>query len=351
MEDQKNKGKEIHELNLLDLIVMFFQWIKKICIWLFKFVLRAIRFGVQYFWVVLACACIALAMGIFFTQPSRIKVEGKSTLIFAPENRTNVYTNLKVLQSCCGDVKKMKQLLDVEDSVAKSIKKITVYNYCYSKDKYKDYKYFPNRFYKNSNYDDNQYTYENSNDRIVGIADLENEMSDMGDTTDLIMSDRLLISIKAVNLSDFNSFFAKITQYLLSKPEICGMHDMYVQQATERNDFCTTEIKRLDSLANYSYFNAPADVSLKLGQTVMLGEVRKQLLYEEINQLYSWKQRLSYELQRYKAPVAYVSDAVVVKTNRLVLLALWLCGGIAVGYCIALCVRYKKEIVAYMREK
>lgn len=29
MEDQKNKGKEIHELNLLDLIVMFFQWIKK----------------------------------------------------------------------------------------------------------------------------------------------------------------------------------------------------------------------------------------------------------------------------------------------------------------------------------
>ena len=87
-----------------------FQWIKKTSIGLFHFILKTLRFGFQYFWIITLCTFIALVVGFFCTKPSQVKVEGRSTLLFAPENRANVYNNLKVIQAYCGDLKVLPQL-------------------------------------------------------------------------------------------------------------------------------------------------------------------------------------------------------------------------------------------------
>jgi hypothetical protein len=39
------------------------------------------------------------------------------------------------------------------------------------------------------------------------------------------------------------------------------------------------------------------------------------------------------------------------RSSRLIALFLWILGGIAFGYAVALYVRYKKEIAAYMKKK
>lgn len=346
MEKQENKKKESHELNLLDLILMFFQWIKKTSIGLFHFILKTLRFGFQYFWIITLCAFIALVVGFFCTKPSQVKVEGRSTLLFAPENRANVYNNLKVIQAYCGDLKVLPQLLNIEDSVAKKIREINIYNLCYSKDKYKNYHSNTQHYYGYINkYDDNTY------DHIVGEPDVKNKMSQMGDTTNLIMSDRLMVGIKAKNLAGYNDVYNKIAQYLVAQPTINAIHQAFVEQTENRIKFCDNEIKRLDSLANHTYFNSPTDFSLKMNNTVLTGEVKKQLLYEEINQLYNWRQNLSYNLERYKSPAYFTSDVILMRSSRLIALFLWILGGIAFGYAVALYVRYKKEIAAYMKKK
>ena len=167
-------------------------------------------------------------------------------------------------------------------------------------------------------------------------------MSKMGDTTNLIMSDRLMVGIKAKNLAGYNDVYNKIAQYLVAQPTINAIHQAFVEQTENRIEFCDNEIKRLDSLANHTYFNSPTDFSLKMNNTVLTGEVKKQLLYEEINQLYNWRQNLSYNLERYKSPAYSVGcyfDAFVAINCSLSVDVRWY----AFGYAVSLYVRYRKR--------
>lgn len=340
MEVKNVKNGETNDLNLLDLLIILFRWFKNTLICLFNVLLKSFRFCIQNFWILFAFIVVATVCGWVFTSPKFVKSKGEATILFVPQNRATVAKNLEMLASVWRDTARTKQLLDIDDMTASKLRDLKTYNFCYSKPKFKG-----NSFH----YD---WVFENVyGNRVVGEPDRCGGMSNMGDTTYRIMPDRLLVSIKAKNLTDYNPIFEKIAAFLLKNPELNATHVSYLNQKQEQYNYYSNEIARLDSLSDQLYFRSPEELQVKVDKNLFIGEVSKQMIYKNVEELYRWKQQLSYELGIYSEPISYLSPAVLIFPNRWLNLFYWMLGGLAVGCLVALCVRFRKEIAAYMSEK
>lgn len=277
---EENTTKEI---NLLQLITLFFNWIKNIILNLLRFVGYMIRLCYRRKIVVIIVLVISIVIGQYFARKSnRIYKAEAMAMLYGSEASTvkDVYSQLENSLST-NKLTSLATKLSLPDSVAKNITEIhSFYVIDYLKD--------------------------NTPDKI----DFGNNHS-LTDTLNVPMRDRIYLQIKTKNINQVPLVQAAILSFLntnsVIKNQFLSKKTDYLQQIR----ICDIELQRIDSLAKVSYFK-DTEKQMRFEQNKLLvGDQRKQLFYDDLLRLQSIKSSAEKQLADCIQPVDLPSGFVV----------------------------------------
>jgi hypothetical protein len=152
---------------------------------------------------------------------------------------------------------------------------------------------------------------DNGNDKIPDYVDYL-EDHDVYDTLNVRMQDRLDIRVKILQPQELSNVRDGILKFINSEPLLIQRNSLRINQNQERLARIAIDIKDLDSLQKFKYFEESRNLLPKSGgQMVFLQEQKTQLLYGDIYKLYDLKNTLEQESALYKDIVTIISDFTV----------------------------------------
>lgn len=310
-----------NEKNFFDLVLAFCQWIKRCCLGIVSCITRTIRLTIQQWWAVLLGLALCLCVGIWHSSAPRRVFYGEAVMIFAPEARQQVTTQLDFLGSICHNPQ-MADRLHLENDYANTIHRIRHYNVI-------DFK----------------------NDSIADIIEHKKIGAFFGDTTNVVMPDRLSVRIYLKHETDFKTVCDALQRYFSEQPDIVRIDSVRKANLRDYIDFCNEELQRIDSLSNYEYFVRNQQLDLQFKQTLVMSERDQELYYTDRETLLRQRQKAEMVLSNNPNVVDFVGPMSACTFPRPWELSLWTIFGYFLGLGFALLAKYRKEIVAYMKEK
>lgn len=149
---------------------------------------------------------------------------------------------------------------------------------------------------------------DNGKDNIPDYVDYI-EDHDVYDTVNVRMQDRLDIRVRVMQPQELSNVREGIIKFINSDPLLLQRNSLRLRQNTERLARIQVDIKDLDSLQKFKYFEEARNFLPKNGgQMVFLQEQKTQLLYSDIYKLYDLKKSLEEESDIYKDIVTIISD-------------------------------------------
>jgi hypothetical protein len=126
------------------------------------------------------------------------------------------------------------------------------------------------------------------------------------------MQDRLDMRVKILQPQELSNVRDGILKFINSEPLLIQRNSLRINQNQERLARIAIDIKDLDSLQKFKYFEESRNLLPKSGgQMVFLQEQKTQLLYGDIYKLYDLKNTLEQESALYKDIVTIISDFTV----------------------------------------
>ncbi len=321
MEDNNSK-----EINLLQLISLFFDWLIKIGKNILKAVSYILRLTFRRKITFIIVILVAIAVGQYMSRKSaRIYKAGATAMIYGGDAQT-VRAICKQLENSTPANKliSLSTKLSLPDSVAKNIVAIGSY-----------------------------YWIDFMRDSVADVVDFKDKHS-LSDTMNVRMRDRVYIQLMTKSISQVPVVQQAILNYLNNNS------DLKTQFETKRNDLlqqikiCNTESARIDSLAKEFYFKSPESQLQVTNNSVLLGEQRKQLFYGELLRLQELRGAAQIKLADFKQPVDMPSGLVVdpfpingrVKYGILSILI-----GYALAFVLAVLLENFKGIMSFLKKK
>lgn len=315
------KDNERNEMNLFELICWCCRGIARFFKWCGVSLLHLVRFSVQNVWVVLAFVAIFGVLGFFMTKPAHTIYNGGATILYYEEagplvhdyfNRLNLYCTSPELASNIG----------LPDSLHKKILKIETFRWIDCK-----------------------------HDGTPDLIDYDNSDKYLTDTADVIMRDRLYVSIKTKGINDMAGIQTWLQEYFDSSREMTALTEQGRRALSARLNACNREISRLDSLSNYDYFKNDKNNIVEVKDGLLLNR-GKQLYYNDILKMISRRAHLETAIDQRPHAINFQNDLLVTSAlPRLVSIVIWLLAGYIVGVLVALCLVYRRQIGNYMRKK
>ena len=278
MEDNNSK-----EINLLQLLALIFNWLKKTTISVLRFFGNLLKISYRHKWIFISFAVVAIAAAFYLTRPAArvYKAEG-TAMLYACESR--------LVKECASQLENLSEgnkvlsyskILGLPDSVSKNIVQIRTL-----------------------------YVIDNNKDSIPDYVDYKNNHS-LTDTLNVRMPDRVYIQLKTKNIKQVKQVETAILNYLNSNEILKGQYEALKEQLLNQIKKKKKETKRIDSLANVAYFKNPTEQIQFENNRLMVGEQKKQLFYEDIYQLNNMKTGAEFALARYKNPVQIPSGMTI----------------------------------------
>ena len=176
---------------------------------------------------------------------------------------------------------KLATVLGIPDSVAENIVKLESYNVI-------DY----------------------LDDNTPDMVDFDNSHS-LNDTMNLIMKNHIFIQVQTLKPTQIRIFQDALLNYFNNNPMLKSEFESTKTGIENKIRLCDTEIQRLDSLANLSYFkDSDKKISLE-NNNLIVGEQRKQLFYNDILSLQELRNINTNSLVLYKKPVDFPAGLIV----------------------------------------
>ena len=75
------------EINLFDLLIMFWRKVKHLSIKTFIFLKNVLCLSIKYFWIVIPSIIIFSILGYWMTTPDKTKYNIEGIITFVPENQ------------------------------------------------------------------------------------------------------------------------------------------------------------------------------------------------------------------------------------------------------------------------
>lgn len=149
---------------------------------------------------------------------------------------------------------------------------------------------------------------DNGDDKIPDYVDYE-ENHDIYDTLNVRMPGRLDIRVRILQPQELSNVRDGIIKFVNSDPLFQQRNALRIRQNDEMLSRLETDIKDLDSLQRFKYFEETRNILPKVGgQMIFLQEQKTQLLYSDIHKLYEMKQTMEQERNLYKDVVTIISD-------------------------------------------
>ena len=308
---------ENKDMNLFDFVLYCCRGFVRLSKSIGLLVLQTLRLGLQYFWIVIPCLLLSFLAGWLWTKQSLTMFNGKATILYVDGMREVVHEG--VIDFLTLPMSEKMEYGLTEDWL-NALDRVDIYNVidC-NADSTPDYV---------------------DVDRNIGLSD----------TINVVMRDRIHLSVKLFGRKDFVSFENALTKFFNSQDYLIKSHEHYKLIQKDRLDYFTKEVARLDSFSTYDYFLRPRYLGVEKGNGI-ISERKQELYYKDLifvlkHKNYLEKQVLSTpNIINFQTPfIAYSMPSLFKYLISI------MCGGV-LGLLLALLIKYWGVVVAYMKEK
>lgn len=277
---KENTNKEI---NLLQLINLFFNWVKNIGKKLMKFLVYTIQLCYRNKIIVLIILVLSLAVGQYFARKSNRIYKAEAMAMIYGSQAPTVKEVFKQLENSLASNKliSLATKLSLPDSVAQNIVEINSY-----------------------------YVIDYLKDGTPDKIDFNNNHS-LTDTLNIPMRDRIYLQIKTKSIGQVPQVQKAILNFLNNNEVINNQFNIKKTELQEKINICIAELQRVDSLAKVSYFKDNNQQMRFENNKLFIGEQKKQLLYPDLLEIQKTKYWTEVELGDYKQPIDLPSGFVV----------------------------------------
>lgn len=313
MEDNNSK-----EINLLQLITLFLDWLKKLFLSIINAIGQIVKLSFRRKTIFVIVIAISIVVGQYMARKSaRIYKAEAMAMIYGSDAQTVKDVSRQLENSLStNNLISLATKLSLPDSVARNIVQISSY-----------------------------YVIDFMRDSVADIIDFKNNHS-LTDTVNVRMRDRVYLRLKTKSIAQVPQVQAALLNYFNNNKVLKSQHETMKNELKQKVEICDSELNRIDSLAQISYFKE-SDKQLRFSSDkLLLGEQQKQLFYGELLRLQEIKSNAQYKLSNFNQPIEIPADFVV---NPLPLNGRFKNGllSILIGYVLALLIaifieNYKK---------
>lgn len=321
-----NEQKEMKEVNLLQLLSIFFQWIKRTFINLINIAGKSLQLLYSYKWATIFVIILSLAAGLYLSRPSAKKYKAEAMAIIHGSEAQTVKEICKQLEQtiATNDNLSLTTKMGLPDSISKNIISIRTFDVI-------------------------DYLADGTADKI----DFKQTHS-LDDTMNVKMKDRVYIQIKTINISQVPIFQEYLKKYFAANPILASQFEAQKNSLLDQIKICDAELQRIDSLAKVMYFKSEKDQINFENNKLLVGESRKQLFYGELLEINSRKGWAENKLAECVSPVDFPSNFVVIANpvnNRIKYTVLALAVGVVLSLLLALFLSNLRKIINYLENK
>lgn len=321
MEDNNSK-----EINLLQLITLFFDWLKMVFKGIINAIGQIIKLSFRHKTILVIVIAMSVIVGQYMARKSaRIYKAEAMAMIYGSDAQTVKEVTRQLENSLStNNLISLATKLSLPDSVAKNIAEISSY-----------------------------YVIDYLKDDVADIIDFDNNHS-LSDTLNLRMVDRIYLRIKTRNINQIAKVENAILNYF-NNNEILKKHlDSKRDELKQQIKICNSEMLRLDSLAKVTYFSENNKQLQFDNNKLIIGKQEKQLFYNDLIYLQSFKSKSEKDLSEIELPVQFLSGLVVNPTplnGRVKYGVTSLFVGFAIALIIAFFIENTDKIWSFLNRK
>ncbi|MDD3078201.1 MAG: hypothetical protein PHH37_03735 [Paludibacter sp.] len=328
--------KEQKEINLLQLINLFFKWLKKVLILLVHFLGKLLKTTYKHIWLTVIVVAVFVAAAMYLSRPSaKVYVAEATAVCNGNDTRMlkdkELRTQLQIFDDVCKqltsfspreEVTSLSYKLQTPDSIAKNVVSIETF-------KIIDY----------------------LKDGTPDMVDFSNRHS-LEDTLNLVMRDRLYMRIKTKNVAQLPKVQDALVKFFERQPILKEQFENGKKSLQNQIDICNIELNRIDSMEKVYFFEHPKQQLQFSSNTLLMGNQNKQLFYYELLRINEIKGYAMNKLLEYKHPVDFTSEFIVKPVPENSRLKYGIIG-IILGYITALLISVVvdnfKNIIKYLQ--
>ncbi len=305
-------------MNLFDFILFCCNKLWEASKWLVTMFLQLVRFGLHYCWIVVPFTILGLVAGWLWAKPFATLYKGAATIVYAEGMRDVVQKGITDFFNLPNDV---KSELGIHPDLLERLLRVEVYNIV-----------------------------DCNTDSVVDFVDWNRKIS-MSDTTDWIMRDRLHLVVKLQGTDECKPFQVALSKFFNSSEYALVAHENCKKIQEERLAFFTKELSRLDSFSTYAYFERPKVSNVELINVDTHYSSNKDLYYRDMMEVLKHKNYLEMQAMSTPEVINFQTPFVVYAFSPIYKYMVGLLVGFIAGLCVALLVKYRKEVMLYLKEK
>jgi hypothetical protein len=322
MEEQEKK-----ELDLFDVLRIFFKSAKIAVFAIFSFFTWLFRFLFQVKWILLGAIVCGVLFSLFWSKPDNLFYKGETEMRFNIYDAYFYKNQFNLLNSYCEDENRTSLSNALQITMAEAYNLVSI-NSCFIIDL--------------------------RSDGTPDEVDYANSYDAKKDTINSRMGDRLMIVVFSKDTAIYSNLLVKIKAFLESNSIVSAENAIRLRHIDEKIVALDNEIYLLDSLRKKEYFKKESDTYAKLDQTILLSEKERRLYHDDILGLEGSKQGLRWEKEirpdgvRFLAPFRIDPKPVNRLTRSLVR---FIPPFSVLGFFVALAWRFRKEVYKFLSEK
>lgn len=194
------------------------------------------------------------------------------------------------------------------------------------------------------------------NDSVADFVDYKNKATNLLDTLNVHMSDRLAIRLQLRNVNDLPMVETALLNYFNSLPQMQRAYDSYKHSLEIENQFAERQFYKLDSLTTSFYFEQGIAQQMQYNRYstgLLVGEREIHLFVGEIRSHLNYMKNVALRNELATAPVVLLDHFCihpVAVNDRIKYLAIAIVFGWLIGCLLALLVERRKQFSAWLKK-
>ena len=305
-------------MNLFDFILFCCKFLWRLLQKGVVFLLQFVRFCLHYCWVIILFAIVGVVGGWLWTKPFATMYRGEATIVYADGMRDVVH---KGIADFFNLPDKVKTDLGIQPYLLKRFYRVELYN-----------------------------VIDCNNDSIVDFIDKDRRIA-LSDTANWIMRDRTHVVIKLRGSGECEPFKIALSRFFSSLEYTTKAHEHCKKIQQERLDYYTREMARLDSFSTYAYFERPVVSNFELVNTRNYQEVSGDLYYKDMEEVLKNKNYVEMQVLSTPDVINFQTPFILYAKPPMSKYKIGLMYGVVLGLVVALFLKYRREVLAYLKEK
>jgi len=303
-------------MNLFDFMRLVYNKLAALFKWILDVILQLIHLCFRYWYVMILCIALGFFGAKMWLKPQFTRYHGQATITFAPKMKHLIEEGLRSYLSQSYETK--RDVFELPDSVQLAMREFHTYNVIDA--------------------------------RLDNIADYTDKSGkiEYTDTSNIVMADRLTISVDLQGCYDFYSLERSLILWFNSQDQYSIPDKRHKEFLRERIKYAEYEIQRTDSFLNHLYFSDAPQVKV---YNDMIVQEKSPVLFDDMLRLYREKQYLENELEQSPDVVNFQThfyiDSMLPKYKYMI----GLCSGFAIGVLISLILKYWANIKKFILTK